>query len=85
MMKLFQKEESFDKMMLKRCQREEGRLLQKLDYQNQALQGSVEPVHKPAGEAFDNQEHLGGGQDQPHLDEDICEQEPEHATLFVGV
>ena len=38
--------------------------------QNHALQGSVEPVHKPAGEAFDNQEHLGGGLEQPHLDED---------------
>ena len=50
-------------------ERKEG-CFQKLDYQNQALQGPVEPVHKPAGEAFDDQEHLGGGQDQPQLDED---------------
>ena len=66
MMKFFQIEESFDQMM---PERKEG-CFQKLDYQNQALQGPVEPVHKPAGEAFDNQEHLGGGLEQPHLDED---------------
>ena len=66
MMKFFQIEESCDKMM---PEKKEG-CTRNWTYQNQALQGSVEPVHKPAGEAFDNQEHLGGGLEQPHLDED---------------